>query len=98
MPDSIDIKTIFHDLEQSGGVVVRKYHSRERLRRVLQDEIDSGRTCAFAPSTKAFRLLYNTEGFIWVTQEVNSQLRNHKVILEAGLYGQTHAFVVGPCD
>lgn len=98
MPDSIDIKAILRDLEQSGGVVIRKYHSRERLCRVLQDGIDSGRTCAFAPLTKAFRLLYNTDGFIWVTQEVNSQLRNHKVILEAGLYDHTHAFVVGPRD
>lgn len=96
LPQPIDADAIIQRIKNSNGVIVRAFYSRSRLVKDLQSAINSNREAAFAPKMRSLRHFYNTDGFILVMSEIESELTNHRVLLEPNSYGGRHLFAVGP--
>lgn len=94
--NSIDVDSAIHEILDSGGVVIRGYRSRDELVRTMQTAINDGKKCVFVPTQRTLREFLNTDGFIEVMDQVNAQLENHDVLIEANSYGSQHVFAVGP--
>ncbi len=89
-----DIDAILRKIEEAGGVIIREFRSRDELASEMQAAIDGGRKCAFLPTLKTLREFLNTQGFVLVMSEVNSQLRKCRILVEPNCYGSKHVFVV----
>lgn len=94
--NSINADAVIREIQESGGVVVRGFRSRDELVDTMQAAINDGRKCAFVPTLKTLREFLNTNGFISVMSQVNARLENHEVVVEANSYESKHVFAVGP--
>jgi hypothetical protein len=93
---TVDVQSILHDIKESEGVILYGFHGRNALRDSMQQAIDAGKEFAFVPSLKTLRHFMNTQGFIKVMMDINTELHDHKIIIEPGKYDSSHIFIVGP--
>jgi hypothetical protein len=91
-----DGRAFLREIEESGGVIIRGCRSKDHLRATMQEAIDNGRACVFAPSQKTLRHFMNTSGFACVMSELATQLNNCKVLAVPDCYDSIHLFAVAP--
>ena len=92
----INADSVVHEIQESGGVVIRGYRSCDELVSTMQAAINEGKKCAFVPTLKTLREFLSTDGFIAVMNQVNAQLERHEVLVEPNSYDSKHVFAVGP--